>query len=69
MISTSLKAVEAGIRVADGIMAAYTPTLVQYTPSPSRLLSLMDPLLPLGILSRCLAGKDWQHKKLLKAFQ
>ncbi|XP_064613572.1 hormone-sensitive lipase-like [Liolophura sinensis] len=56
MISTSLKAVEAGIRVADGIMAAYTPTLVQYTPSPSRLLSLMDPLLPLGILSRCLAA-------------
>ncbi|KAJ8316190.1 hypothetical protein KUTeg_006204 [Tegillarca granosa] len=56
MTSTSLRAGSFGIRVPDGIMAAYTPFLAQYTPSPSRLMCLMDPLLPVGILARCLAG-------------
>ncbi|XP_067674831.1 hormone-sensitive lipase-like [Haliotis asinina] len=56
MISTAMRAAEFGIRCPDGIMAAYTPVLVRYTPSPSRLLCLMDPLLPVGILSRCLAA-------------
>eukprot|EP00058_Branchiostoma_floridae_P024634 XP_002610124.1 hypothetical protein BRAFLDRAFT_89828 [Branchiostoma floridae] len=42
--------------VPDGVLAAYTPFLVRYTPSPSRLLCMMDPLLPMGILSRCIAA-------------
>ena len=58
MISTALRAASVGIRIPDGVMAAYTPVMVRYTPSPSRLLTLMDPLLPVGILSRCLAG-EW----------
>ncbi|CAH8548755.1 unnamed protein product [Schistosoma rodhaini] len=44
-----------------GIFLAYTPVLVSFTPSPSRLLSLCDPLLPIGVLSKCLlayAGID-----------
>jgi hormone-sensitive lipase len=56
VISTALRAVSYQIRIPDGIVAAYSATLVQYTPSPARLLSMIDPLLPVGILTRCLAG-------------
>ncbi|GAA48119.1 hormone-sensitive lipase [Clonorchis sinensis] len=44
-----------------GALVAYAPVLVSFTPSPARMLSLMDPLLPIGILSKCLlayAGVD-----------
>ncbi|XP_041373869.1 hormone-sensitive lipase-like [Gigantopelta aegis] len=64
MISTAMRAAAVGIRVPDGIMAAYTPVMVRYTPSPSRLLTLMDPLLPVGILSRCLAAYAGVSDKL-----
>jgi hormone-sensitive lipase len=57
MMATAIRAASFEIRVPDGIMAAYTPFLIRYTPSPSRVLGLMDPLLPMGILTRCLAGK------------
>ncbi|XP_060564756.1 uncharacterized protein LOC132723970, partial [Ruditapes philippinarum] len=56
VISTALRAVSYQIRIPDGIVAAYSATLVQYTPSPARLLSMIDPLLPVGILTRCLAA-------------
>ncbi|XP_074652291.1 hormone-sensitive lipase-like [Tubulanus polymorphus] len=56
VIATALKAAELGIRMPDGIVAVYTPTLVRYVPGPSRLLATMDPLLPIGLLSRCLAA-------------
>lgn len=49
------------MRVPDGIMAAYPATLLTTDASPSRLLTLIDPLLPLGVLSKCLnayAGKE-----------
>ncbi|KAL3885275.1 hypothetical protein ACJMK2_025359 [Sinanodonta woodiana] len=55
-LSTALMAVNYGIRIPDGIMVAYPVVLVQYTPSPARLLSMIDPLLPVGILTRCLAA-------------
>ncbi|XP_055328702.1 hormone-sensitive lipase-like [Paramacrobiotus metropolitanus] len=45
-----------GIRMPSGILAAYAPFLAQYTPSPSRLLAIMDPLIPVGILNRCLGA-------------
>ncbi|XP_056010937.1 hormone-sensitive lipase-like [Ostrea edulis] len=56
IISTALRAASYGIQIPDGIMAAYPVVLVRYTPSPSRILSLMDPLLPVGIMMRCLAA-------------
>ncbi|KAI8479074.1 hypothetical protein Bbelb_431860 [Branchiostoma belcheri] len=55
-VSVAMRAANYGIRVPDGVLAAYTPFLVRYTPSPSRLLCMMDPLLPMGILSRCIAA-------------
>lgn len=61
-----MRAAAFGVRMPDGIVAAYPATLLTAYASPSRLLTLMDPLLPLSVLSRCLsayAGKsvrvDW----------
>lgn len=60
----SLRAAAYGVRVPDGIMAAYPATMLQSTASPSRLLSIMDPLLPLSVLTKCVsayAGKTTTH--------
>ncbi|XP_058530044.1 hormone-sensitive lipase isoform X2 [Ochotona princeps] len=54
--TVSLRAAAYGVRVPDGIMAAYPATLLQSAASPSRLLSLMDPLLPLTVLSKCVSA-------------
>jgi len=61
-VSLSMRAVEYGIRVPDSILAAYAPFNVQWVPSPSRLLSLMDPLLPTGVLGACLAAYSGMGK-------
>ena len=61
-VSLSLRAADYGIRVPDSILAAYSPFNVQWVPSPSRLLSLMDPLLPTGILAGCLAAYSGMGK-------
>uniref|UniRef100_A0A8C9X6A5 Hormone-sensitive lipase n=1 Tax=Sander lucioperca TaxID=283035 RepID=A0A8C9X6A5_SANLU len=62
-ITVSMKAISSGIRVPDGIMAAYPATLLTTDASPSRLLTLIDPLLPLGVLAKCInayAGTESQ---------
>ncbi|KAL7381786.1 hypothetical protein ABVT39_011252 [Epinephelus coioides] len=62
-ITVSMKAMTSGIRVPDGVMAAYPATLLTTDASPSRLLTLIDPLLPLGVLAKCVnayAGVDCQ---------
>ncbi|KAF3707202.1 Hormone-sensitive lipase [Channa argus] len=62
-ITVSMKAISTGIRVPDGIMAAYPAILLTTDVSPSRLLTLIDPLLPLGVLTKCLnayAGAESQ---------
>ena len=53
-ITVSMKAIASGVRVPDGIMVAYPATLLTTDASPSRLLTLIDPLLPLGVLAKCL---------------
>ncbi|XP_062255900.1 hormone-sensitive lipase isoform X1 [Platichthys flesus] len=55
-LTMSMRAAAFGVRMPDGIMAAYPATLLTAYASPSRLLSLMDPLLPLSVLSRCLSA-------------
>ncbi|EEB14239.1 Hormone-sensitive lipase, putative [Pediculus humanus corporis] len=54
ILGTTLKSIEYNIRKPSGLFVAYVPVIVSSTPSPSRLLCLMDPLLPLGFLLRCL---------------
>lgn len=51
-----MRAAAFGVRMPDGIVAAYPATLLTAYASPSRLLTLMDPLLPLSVLSRCLSA-------------
>lgn len=53
-LATVLKCIDVKIRKPDGIFIAYCPVLVGFDPSPSRLLCLMDPLLPFGFMMRCL---------------
>ncbi|XP_066575444.1 hormone-sensitive lipase isoform X2 [Amia ocellicauda] len=55
-ITVAMRAASLGVRPPDGIMAAYPATLLTATASPSRLLSLIDPLLPLSVLSKCLSA-------------
>ncbi|KAF5924181.1 hypothetical protein HPG69_018116, partial [Diceros bicornis minor] len=54
--TVSLQAAAYGVWVADGIMAAYPATVLQSTASRFCLLSLMDPLLPLSMLSKCVSA-------------
>ncbi|KAL7292247.1 hypothetical protein TKK_0014193 [Trichogramma kaykai] len=51
---TTLRCLELDIRAPDGIFMAYTPVLVEFVPSPARLLCLSDPILPFGFMMRCL---------------
>ncbi|XP_048086166.1 lipase, hormone-sensitive a isoform X1 [Alosa alosa] len=62
-ITVSMRAISNGVRVPDGIMAAYPATLLTADASPSRLLTLIDPMLPLGVLCKCInayAGVEGQ---------
>lgn len=43
-LGVALKCIHMGIRKPDGIFMAYCPTVVDFVPSPARLLCLMDPL-------------------------
>ncbi|XP_074874802.1 hormone-sensitive lipase isoform X2 [Buteo buteo] len=55
-LTVSMRAAAVGVQAPDGIVAAYPVTLVQAAASPSRLLTLLDPLLPLGVLCKCLSA-------------
>jgi len=50
------RAIKSEIRIPDALIPIYAPFQLTYSLSPSRLLSVMDPLLNLGILWRCLAA-------------
>lgn len=45
-----------GVRIPDALVPIYAPFLSTYSLSPSRLMSIMDPVLNFGILWRCLAA-------------
>ncbi|KAJ9452394.1 hypothetical protein DIPPA_52145 [Diplonema papillatum] len=53
-VAVALKAAQAGIRMPDGVVCSYPVLNVKLAASPSRMLALMDSLLPLGILECCL---------------
>eukprot|EP00126_Sphaerothecum_destruens_P003773 Sdes_comp17562_c0_seq1m6803 len=52
--SITLKAIEKGIRIPDYLFGIYPSLLVGDSPSPSRLLGTMDPILSVGILKKVL---------------
>ncbi|KAB5517892.1 hypothetical protein PHYPO_G00172670 [Pangasianodon hypophthalmus] len=55
-ITVSMKAMSHGVRTPDGIMAAYPATLLTTDASPSRFLTLIDPVLPLSVLYKCVSA-------------
>ena len=57
-IVTAMKANQLKLRLPDQVFAYYPATLISSAVSPSRFLSLMDPLLPIGILLSCLQVSD-----------
>ncbi|XP_061738718.1 lipase, hormone-sensitive a isoform X2 [Nerophis ophidion] len=66
-ITVSMKAMTCGIRVPDGLMIAYPATLLTIDASPSRLLTLIDPLLPLGVLAKCLDAYTGVESRTVQA--
>ncbi|XP_072153805.1 uncharacterized protein Hsl isoform X2 [Bemisia tabaci] len=69
-LSLAFKCIELGVRPPDGIFLAYAPVLISFLPSPSRLLSLLDPILPIGFLSACLrAYADPQSKSEMSKYE
>ncbi|XP_076246671.1 hormone-sensitive lipase [Calliopsis andreniformis] len=53
-LAVTLKCIELNIRKPNGLFMAYSPVFVDFILSPSRLLCVTDPLLPMGFLIRCL---------------
>ncbi|CAL2049951.1 unnamed protein product [Caenorhabditis brenneri] len=74
IMSVNLRLIQLNIkRQPDGLVLCYTPFLFQYLPSPSRMLSVMDPLLHMGVVLRCVAaytgayGAQINNNKLRKS--
>lgn len=58
LLGATQKFISLGVPVPNGVFLAYTPTWLTLTPTPSRLLCLLDPLLPMGFVMRLLKGKS-----------
>lgn len=67
MLGVTLWVSDLNLRLPDGIFLAYVPLLVQFEPSPSRLLCLLDPLLPFGFMMRCLSAYAGQPDMLAQS--
>ncbi|VDK48256.1 unnamed protein product [Anisakis simplex] len=65
IMSVNLRLIELNVkRKPDGLVLCYTPFLFQYLPSPSRLLSFMDPLLHMGVVLRCVDAYTRQTNEI-----
>jgi hormone-sensitive lipase len=42
-----------GVRLPDALLVAYPSTNVSTSACPSRIISVVDPILPLGVLMAC----------------
>ncbi|CAN7983804.1 unnamed protein product [Ixodes hexagonus] len=52
-LALCLRMVEMELRTPDSVFCAYTPTMLNAHPSPSKVLTCMDPLIPLEFLLTC----------------
>lgn len=53
-LACALKCIDMGVRIPDGILLLYCPTMINFVVSPARMLCLMDPLLPFSFMMGCL---------------
>ncbi|PRP76922.1 hypothetical protein PROFUN_06200 [Planoprotostelium fungivorum] len=51
--AVTVRAIVENVRVPDGLILAYPAVYMMFVPSPSRLLSAIDPLLPTVTLKKC----------------
>jgi len=58
-MATVLKCIETGTQIPDGVVTVYPATYVAESPSPARLLALIDPLVNLSFLKLC--GTAYPH--------
>lgn len=61
-VSVAMRLASCGLRQPDAVISVYGGLLVKYAPSPSRIMSLMDPLLPLGVVALCLRAYTGEAK-------
>ncbi|XP_076815619.1 hormone-sensitive lipase-like [Clavelina lepadiformis] len=66
VLSVAMRAAMYGIKLPNSIVSMYPACIVRYSASPARLLSIMDPLLPLGVLSGCLGAYSGVKTKKIK---
>lgn len=52
-ITASMRLKQLGVRLPDAILAVYPSTNVCTAACPSRVVSIIDPILPLGVLMAC----------------
>lgn len=52
-LALCLKTIELGVRRPDAVFCAYTPIMLNACPSPSKVLTCIDPLIPLEFLLTC----------------
>lgn len=53
-LACALKCIDMGVRIPDGLLLLYCPTMINFVVSPARMLCLMDPLLPFSFMMGCL---------------
>jgi len=53
VLALLFKAIENKIRLPDGVVLAYPATLLNFSPSPARIMSALDPLLNYRLLTLC----------------
>lgn len=58
--------IDKGVRIPDGILLLYCPTLINFVVSPARMLCLMDPLLPFSFMMGCLRAYTCPNEELEK---
>ena len=52
-LTASMKLKELGIRLPDALLVVYPSTNLSTAVCPSRIISVVDPILPLGVLVAC----------------
>jgi len=70
-LGLALKCLQQGIRVPTGLLVMYAPVVVDFVPTPARILTLMDPIIPFGFLMKCLeayAGENMPNYLLAQHY-
>ena len=52
-MTACMKLKEMGVRLPDALLVVYPSTNVSTAACPSRIISVVDPILPLGVLVAC----------------